>query len=381
MVEIRLPYVPASSSVRTDTGIIATSGSSGSSSRSSSQPRTAVAHSATTTSLTVIPSSFLSRLTVSSESEPNAKRRCGPTRPLKLVFGGRAVVTSSTDRVVAAGAREHARQPRHDREGVGAGEVGQVRQRRRQRAQRAQRLARHAEQPAAEHLEVAGDALARLARRLRRQLLALGARVEQHAEDLVARHAVDHRVVQLGQHRHAAALEPLDQVQLPQRPRAVQRAREDPRDGLGQPAVVARRRHRALADVEVEVEGRVLDPVRQVDPERHLDQPPAERRQHVQPLGHHAADVADLERAARRGRRVVDGEAADVPVRARGLHPQELRVEARQLAHTSVLPDRSTVRTCSTSRSSRWSRVRRSASRRPACASTTCRRSRARTGP
>ena len=77
IVETRLPNVPACSSVRTDTGIIATSGSFGSSSRSSSQSRTAVAHSATTTSLTVMPSSFLSRLTVSSESEPNAKRRCG----------------------------------------------------------------------------------------------------------------------------------------------------------------------------------------------------------------------------------------------------------------------------------------------------------------
>ena len=72
-------------------------------------------------------------------------------------------------------------------------------------------------------------------------------------------------------------------------------------------------------------------------PERHLDQPPAERRQHVQPLGRPSGRRRSISSvAARRGRRVVDGEAADVPVRARGLHPQELRVEARQLAHVML---------------------------------------------
>ena len=45
IIEIRLPKAPRSSRLRTDTGIIATSGSSGSASRSSSQSRTAPAHS------------------------------------------------------------------------------------------------------------------------------------------------------------------------------------------------------------------------------------------------------------------------------------------------------------------------------------------------
>ena len=163
---------------------------------------------------------------------------------------------------------------------------------------------RQARQPAAEHLELAGDALGRCTARVgRRDLAPLGARVEQHAEDLVARHAVDDRVVDLGQQRHAAALQAVDQVELPQRAGAVQRPGEDPRDGLGQLAVVAGRRHRRVADVEVQVEVRVLDPVRVVEPERDLDQPPAERRQQVDALADEAADVGHLELAAGRGRR------------------------------------------------------------------------------
>ena len=42
---------------------------------------------------------------------------------------------------------------------------------------------------------------------------------------------------------------------------------------------------------------------------------------------------AELEPAAGRGGGVVDGEAADVPVRPGGLHRQELGVQARQLPH------------------------------------------------
>ena len=97
MVEMRLPKVPRSSSLRTDTGTIATSGSGGSSSRSSSQVRSAPAQRVTTTSFTLTPTRFLIAFTVSSESEPSAKRRWAEIGPLKLVRGGRAVVTSSTE--------------------------------------------------------------------------------------------------------------------------------------------------------------------------------------------------------------------------------------------------------------------------------------------
>ena len=60
---IRLPNVPISSELRTDTGIWATSGSSSSSPCSSSQRRTAPAQIDTTTSFTVHPCRFLMSFT------------------------------------------------------------------------------------------------------------------------------------------------------------------------------------------------------------------------------------------------------------------------------------------------------------------------------
>ena len=65
------------------------------------------------------------------------------------------------------------------------------------------------------------------------------------------------------------SVEAVDQVQLPQRPRAVERAREDPRHLLGDLLVGRRRRDRQLAHVVLEVEVRIVDPVRVVEPERH----------------------------------------------------------------------------------------------------------------
>ena len=96
IIEIRLPQAPFSLRLRTDIGISATSGSAGSASRSISQSRTAPAQIVTTTSLTVVPNSRRTWRTASSESEPNAKRRCAETGPLNGVIGARALVTSST---------------------------------------------------------------------------------------------------------------------------------------------------------------------------------------------------------------------------------------------------------------------------------------------
>ena len=103
-----------------------------------------------------------------------------------------------------------------------------------------------------------------------------------------------------GEHRHRSVLEPVDQVQLPQRPGAVERAGEDPRDLLGELLVGPGRRQGELADVEVEVEVAVVDPVGVVEPERHLGEAPAHRRQQRQPLGDHLLHVGELELAARR---------------------------------------------------------------------------------
>ena len=110
--------------------------------------------------------------------------------------------------------REQGAQLRHGGERVGARELGQVRKRR-QRAQRPQRLTRQAGESAREHLEVARLAFARVVVARWWDLAALGALVQQDREDLVARDAVDHRVVDLRQQRDMAVRQPVDQVDLP----------------------------------------------------------------------------------------------------------------------------------------------------------------------
>jgi len=64
--------------------------------------------------------------------------------------------------------------------------------------------------------------------------------------------------------------------------------------------------------VELDVEVRVLDPVRLVDAERHLDEPSAERRHQVEPGDDRLGEPRQRQRL-RCGRRVEDADAADVP--------------------------------------------------------------------
>ena len=90
------------------------------------------------------------------------------------------------------------------------------------------------------------------------------------------------------------------------------------------------RKHGVVADVEVEVERRVLDPVRQIEAERDVDEPPPERGELVDPLedqlprGVHTG-------AAGRPRWVVDRQRRDVPEHGRRLHVEEAGVDARKL--------------------------------------------------
>ncbi len=216
-------------------------------------------------------------------------------------------------------------------------EVGHVGQHSGHGPERAHGLAGEAHHAASEHLEVAGHALAVVLVLGRVDLAPLGAGVEDGGEDLVPGDAVDGGVVHLVEQRHAPVLEPLDHVQLPQRPGAVQRPGVQARDGLAQLGLGARGRDGRLAHVEIEVEVRVLDPVGLVEPERDVDQLPAEGRKQMQPLGEHPADVLRAQVAARRGGRVVDGQAGHVAVGPRVLYGQELRVEARQLLHPAPL--------------------------------------------
>jgi hypothetical protein len=95
--------------------------------------------------------------------------------------------------------------------------------------------------------------------------------VEQDRQDLVAGDSVHRRVMDLGQQGVAAALQSADQVDLPQRPSPIQRAGDDPRHLVGELVIVARRGESDLTDVEVQVEVRILDPVRMVQTEGDVD--------------------------------------------------------------------------------------------------------------
>ena len=118
----------------------------------------------------------------------------------------------------------------------------------RQAAQPAQRLARQAGDAAREHLELRRHARPARQRVAGGDLAALGRRVEQHAEDLVARDAVDRGVVDLGEQRRRGRPGARGSRRAPTagaRGRAA--ARRSARPCSASCSVVARRRHRALA--------------------------------------------------------------------------------------------------------------------------------------
>ena len=138
--------------------------------------------------------------------------------------------------------------------------------------------------------------------------------------------AVDGRVVDLGQQADVVVLQSVDQVCLPQRPRAIERPLEDPRHLLGQLGIGRRRRQRDLAYVVLQIEVRILDPIRVVEVERDRLQPPAKRRQKRQPLLDHVQQVGELELPVGPRARVEHRQRSDVPRLARRFERQELRV-------------------------------------------------------
>ena len=98
----------------------------------------------------------------------------------------------------------------------------------------------------------------------------VGLQAAQVGDRIGSRDAVDGAVVHLGEDRDLARLEALDDHELPERSRPVQR---DPRHvtaQVGQLAVAAGRRQRHPVHVAVDVEVVVGDPHRVVDAERHL---------------------------------------------------------------------------------------------------------------
>jgi hypothetical protein len=100
--------------------------------------------------------------------------------------------------------------------------------------------------------------------------------VQQGGHDLNGGHTVDQGVVHLGVHRGPAAHQALDEVHLPEWTAPVERALMQAGELLAELLVVAGRGQRDLPYVELQVEVGILDPVRVVEPERHLGEPPAE---------------------------------------------------------------------------------------------------------
>ena len=163
---------------------------------------------------------------------------------------------------------------------------------------------------------------------------ALGLDIEHGDGHLVARHAVDRRVVGLREHRDVAVLEAFDDPRLPQRLPPVERPGDDLLGQGRELAHASRLGHRDVVEMEVEVEVRVFDPDRVVHSERHFDEPPAERRREVQPRRVHVAHL--VERPLHRCRRgIEDHEPRDVHVRRRCLEVEEAGVEAGQSLHDS----------------------------------------------
>ena len=139
-------------------------------------------------------------------------------------------------------------------------------------------------------------------------------------------------MVRLGQHRPATVGQPLDDVGLPQRTGAIHPTPDDACDLFGELVGPAGRGEPDVANVVVEIEVGIVDPIRVVEFERHLDQPPTH--------GFEAAEqrveafVGGLIRIEVALRPFVDGETVHVAVGVGGLHVEETRVEAGQLLHT-----------------------------------------------
>ena len=122
---------------------------------------------------------------------------------------------------------------------------------------------------------------------------------------------VDHRVVGLVDQGDPAAGQPLDDVDLPQRPGAIQRAGDQPADQFVQLDVGARLRDRGTPDVVGDVEVLVVDPDRPGQPTRHEPHLLPVPGHQVQPRLDQVDDLRVLElRAVRVG--LEDDDAADV---------------------------------------------------------------------
>ena len=154
----------------------------------------------------------------------------------------------------------------------------------------------------------------------------LGARVEDDRADVDRGDPVDERVVGLRDEGVALALEPLDQIELPQRPGQVERLGHHPPDQLAQLRGAAGLRQRDPAHVALDVEARVVGPDRVVEGDRaHRGDLLAKARDQAQPRLDMVDEALELRRLARD-----DDRRADVDVDRPSLSEQRGHVRGRE---------------------------------------------------
>ena len=270
---------------------------------------------ASTTSLTVVPILFLSRLTSFSDAAAKATRRRACTATLMDVRGA----VSGSAALPAGSLRRMARMPKMlrvvrtsmrptsngaTRPEITAWDTSSKPEGMRESSWRAE--------------QVPGRAGG-----------GLGLEVEEHAEQLGARDAVDGAVVHLDDQGNLPVLEPLDDPHLPQGPVPVQLAADDVGREVAQLAHPARRGQRRPPEVVVDVELGVVHPDREAQAHGHLDEAALEDRDLGDAVVDELADAPERV-AVRHGRGVEDGDHGHVHVQGGRLHVEEARIEPCQ---------------------------------------------------
>src|SRR5690606_16414047 len=106
-----------------------------------------------------------------------------------------------------------------------------------------------------------------------------------------------------------------------------------PRDLDAELAPVAGLRQRNVPDMELDVEIRILDPVRMVEVHRHMDDALPERPREMQPRLVILENAFESEMAALDGRLVVDRQPADMHWCVRRLEIEKRRIHRTKLVH------------------------------------------------
>ncbi|MDT4856059.1 hypothetical protein FQZ97_904350 [compost metagenome] len=130
-------------------------------------------------------------------------------------------------------------------------------------------------------------------------------------------------------------VQPLDHVHLPWRAGEIHRPGMDARYQDAELSPVAWLGQGEMADMEVDVEQIVLDPVWVSQAEWHLHDLPTERRRSIEPAFDMTYDIPETEALPLHGRLVVDVDHRAVRCRMRTIHVEEHGIEAIELANHS----------------------------------------------